>query len=598
MTDVNSNDLFDENKEKVTEEVAGAAESVETAAEVATEAVGQAAETVDEAEETEEHTAEETAEAEATPTDVDADKMAEIERLAALKFADQKDKKFEYKKEVNIDNRWLNIAGLVALLFLVAAVIIYLMPSKRVARLITKADELYAEADYENAGKAFEKALMIDALNPAAAKGFVSAAMAEDKQAAADDFRKVLNGVETIKARNGELKIKEEDVPGWVDVFLLSPEIFNAREDAEILAEGYELLGKPAEMKPALANAYFEWGEVVMNTNYNEAVDSFDKALSFSDYAETYQTKIGGHVDEMVETLKSGDKFEKAYEVLKHYENLFGDDYESKRQSIAAAEELYETKIALLSDVYDAMSPYYEKVKGTDVKKLVKEDTPIFGLIAENWEKMLMLDGSENANALAFSFTEDSFNYAKEGFSNSFTGVGCGLYTYGDKFQLEDGSYGIAYYFYFGEYKDGKRNGYGITFVKADVSSYLAFEGEWKDDEPNGFGISYECDMYSYTSLAAYRRTTYGEFKDGFENGDMTSIAVLNEHPDTYFKGSYKAENGAVAPVEGDLINYGIVDPVPEGYKLIAVLASATAGYDYIIPIYIPVDSLMAAVGR
>ena len=78
----------------------------------------------------------------------------------------------------------------------------------------------------------------------------------------------------------------------------------------------------------------------------------------------------------------------------------------------------------------------------------------------------------------------------------------------------------------------------------------------------------------------------------------MTSIAVLNDHPDTYFKGSYKAENGAVAPVEGDLINYGIVDPVPEGYKLITVLASATEGYDYIIPIYIPVDSLMAAVGR
>ncbi|MBO4679214.1 MAG: hypothetical protein J5626_06045, partial [Lachnospiraceae bacterium] len=328
------------------------------------------------------------------------------------------------------------------------------------------------------------------------------------------------------------------------------------------------------------------------------AMDGFDRTLAFSGNEEDYQKRIKGHVDEIVESLKSADKYAKAYEVLKHYESLFGDDYEYKRMGIVAAEELYDTKVSLLSEVYDAMSPYYEAAKAKPVKDIVKEDTPIFGFIAENWEKMLMLDGSERADKLAFSFTTDKFNYAKEGFSDTFTGVGCGLYTYGDKYQLEDGSYAVAYYFYFGEYKDGKRDGYGISFVKADISSYLAFEGEWKDDAPNGFGVSYECDMYSYTSLAAYRRVTYGEFKDGYENGSMTSIALLNEHPDTYFKGSYVAENGYVAPVEGDLINYGIVDPVPEGYKLITVLASATAGYDYIIPIYIPAEKLMGAVGR
>ena len=136
-----------------------------------------------------------------------------------------------------------------------------------------------------------------------------------------------------------------------------------------------------------------------------------------------------------------------------------------------------------------------------------------------------------------------------------------------------------------------------MIFIRVDVSSYMAFEGEWAQDLPNGFGASYECDMYSYTSLAEYRRVTFGEYKDGFENGEMTSIALLNEHPDTYFKGSYKAENGIAAAVEGDLINYGIVDPVPEGYKLIAVLASAEAGYDYIIPVYVPVDKVLGVVG-
>lgn len=595
MTDVNSNDVFEEDAKKVTEEVAEtAAETAETVSEAVTEAESEAAETTEAVTEATAETAEEAPEA---ASEVDA-RMAEIEKLAAEKFGNQKNKKFEYKKEFNIDNKWFNIVGMAAILFLVAAVIVYLMPSKRVARLITKADELYAEADYENAGKTYEKALMIDALSPEAAKGFVSSAMADGSESAGDDLKKVISGVEAIKARNGELKIEEEKIPAWVDVFLLSPEIFTAKEDAEVLTEGYELLNEPAELEPALANAYYEWGETAMGTDIDEAIAGFDKSLSFSDNAKSYEQQVKENVTDIIENLKNAGEFQKAHDVLKHYTKLFGADFDTVKAGIVAAEELYGIKTELLSEVYNAIDPYYESVKDEPIKNRVKEDTPLFGFIAENWEKMLMIDGSENADRLAFSFTADAFTYAKEGFSSNFTGVGCGLYTYGDRFSMDDGTEGIPYYFYFGEYKDGKRNGYGIAFVKVDVSSYIAYEGEWKDDEPNGFGVSFECDMYSYTSLAAYRRATYGEFEDGLENGDMTSIVLLNEHPDTYFKGSYKADKGFVAPVEGDLINYGIVDPVPEGYKLITVLASATAGYDYIIPIYIPVDSLMAAVGR
>ena len=603
MTDVNSNDLIKEDvsPEKVTEEVKEAVtETAETVESTVEEIATTAENTVQTAEMTSEESAEEAAqaaEAATTPTDEEAAKMAEIERLAAEKFAAQKGSKFEYKKEVNIDNKWLNIVGMAAILFLVGAVIIYLMPSKRVSRLITKADEFYAAADYDNAGKTYEKALMIDALSPEAAKGFISSAMAESTDKAGEDFKKVLTGVETIKARNGELKIDEEKVPAWVEVFLLSPEIFRAEEDAKNLAEGYEMLNNPSELKPALANAYYEWGEVLSIGNYEEALACFDKALNYSDYAESYKKEIRNDVSTIIDDLKTADKFDKAYEVLKKYEkSLFAEESDAIRQSIASAEALYNTKISLLSEVYDTLSPYYESVKDTPVKNRVKEDTPLFGFLGENWEKMLMLDGSEDANALAYSFTEPVFNYAKEGFNSNFTGVGCGLYTFGEKYTY-DGGEGIPYYFYFGGYKNGKRDGFGITFVKVDVSSYLAFEGEWKDDAPNGFGISYECDMYSYTSLAEYRRATYGEFKNGLENGSMVTIAVLNEHPDTYFKGSYTAENGYVAPVEGDLINYGIVDPVPEGYKLITVLASDVAGYDFSIPLYTTVDALMAVEG-
>ena len=605
MKDVNSNDLFDENK--VTADKPAEETGVETSAAESTGAAETAENTeapvtsgAEPAGATEQGTtpaATETPETTAAPEYQDP-RMAEIERLAAEKFGHEK-KSFEYTKEVNIDNKWLNIAGMIAILLMVGAVIIYLMPSKRVARLITKADELYIAEDYANAGRTYEKALMIDALNAEAAKGFVSSSMADSEADAGENLKKVINGLETIKARNGELKTDEEEVSAWVDVFLLSPEIFRAREDAEILTEGYELFNEPSELKPALANAYYEWGEDAVYSDVDEALAGFDKALLYSDNADSYKKEVKEKVTSIIESLKISDNYAKAYEVLNKYKGtLYADDFADVKASIAASEEVYAVKTELLSQVYDTIAPYYESVKGTPLKDRVKDDTPLFGFMGENWETMLMIDGSENADKIAFSFAADSYIYAKEGFSDTFTGVGCGLYTYGDRYTREDGSESISYYFYFGEYKNGQRDGYGIMFVKADVSSYFAFEGEWKDDAPNGFGASYECDMYSYTSLAAYRRATYGEYKNGYENGDMVSIVLLNEHPTTYFKGSYKAENGYVAPVEGDLINYGIVDPVPEGYKLIAVLASATAGYDYIIPIYIPVDSLLGTVGR
>ena len=571
MTDVNGNDI--------TEEVMEENKAVEAEAEAVAEEVTESAT--------------ETAEEAVAPVE---DEKPEKPKKTKKSKPKKEKTPLVYNREVVVSDRWNNIILIALVLMIIVGVMIYFLPVNRVKRLIKKGNEAYAVEKYEDACKYYEKAVITDVLNPFAAKSLISADMAASNGEEGEDLKKVITGLEDYKERKGELVIADENVPAWTDFFLMSPEIFNGREDTEILEMGYEMLNNPSELKPALANAYYEWGEAVTAENYTEACDSFDKALAFSDNAETYKAQVNEQVLGIIESLKTADEYDKAYEVLNRYASVIN-DAEAVKTGIAEAEALYGIKVELLSEVYAAFSPYYESVKDTPLKERVKEDTPLFGMIAENWEKMLMIDGSEKADTLAFSFAADAYTYAPEGFKEGFTGVGCGLYPYGDRFTREDGTEGTGYYFYFGEYKNGVRDGYGMIFIKADVSSYMAFEGEWKNDLPNGFGASFECDMYSYTSLAAYRRVTFGEYKDGYENGDMTSIALLNEHPDTYFKGSYKAENGAVNPVEGDPINYGIVDPIPEGYKLIAVLASADAGYDYIIPVYVLDDATLGVVG-
>ena len=582
MTDVNGNDVTNE----VTE--------VNEAKDIA----GEAAETVEAAVETTEVIQTETAEA-ATES-AEASKHAEASDATKDNRKKKRKKReknsFVYNRELVVSDRWNNIILIALVLAVIVGVCIYFLPVNRVKRLVKKGNECYAVEKYDDACKYYQKAVLADVLNPFAAKSLITADMAADNGEAGEDLKQVLEGLDSYKARKGELVIEEENIPAWTDFFLMSPELFNGREDAEVLKRGYEMLGNPSELKPALANAYYEWGDAVTVDNYTEALDSFDKALEFSDNAETYTSQVKEQVTAVIETLKNADEYDKAYEVLKRYESLLN-DAASVKENIRRAEELHGIKIELLSQVYLAFRPYYDTVKDTPLKDRVKEDTPLFGMIAENWEKMLMLDGSEKADELAFSFAADEYNYAPEGFKDGFTGIGCGLYPYGDRYTKEDGSEGTGYYFYFGEYKNGKRDGFGMIFIKVDVSSYMAFEGEWKDNLPNGFGASFECDMYSYTSLAEYRRVTFGEYKDGYENGEMTSIALLNEHPDTYFKGSYKAVSGVADSVEGDPINYGIVDPIPEGYKLIAVLASAEAGYDYIIPVYVLKDSVLGVVG-
>lgn len=95
---------------------------------------------------------------------------------------------------------------------------------------------------------------------------------------------------------------------------------------------------------------------------------------------------------------------------------------------------------------------------------------------------------------------------------------------------------GIAVYagdeYYYGEWQDGKRTGYGTWIKKylyeekdtASDRAYLIhmYQGEWKNDKPNGEGQEhFDLDMSQAAEEKRYIQNIIGTFTDGYYNGEM-----------------------------------------------------------------------------
>lgn len=480
---------------------------------------------------------------------------------------------------------WYIDLGIAIGILLIVFTIIMMLPANRAKRALNKADKLYAETNYEQAFAYYEKA---EKLTENSIKPFLGYALVN---LALNDSDKTGKYKEYVTAIENFTEMKEDEYGDFLEFFLLAPESI-ASEPAnkrDILLFAYTLLDKPVELKTAFSDSYFETGVALMETSYPDALVQFDEALRLSHNAESYIPKVRETVCLYLEALKEADSYAAAYELLDKYGELTGINVALVRENLENAEAYYEIKCSLLSSVSNAMKPLYDKYSDSLSKESIEAiEEPLFRLVTENFDSMMQLDGSEAANALVESMTQKNYIYADGGFTEEYTGVAAGLYSIGE---------GPGYYFYYGDFKNGKREGYGISFAKVGSTSYAVFEGTWKDDAPNGFGVLYDNSRYSYTSLSECVETTYGNWKNGYEDGEMKLIAVLNEHPDTYFVNTFVATEGEVPDVEGLPIYYGIIDETPEGERLILVAPSVTDGYEYIYAIYIDEGSKLGAIG-
>lgn len=476
-----------------------------------------------------------------------------------------------------INNRILLAVGVFA--FLVLCLFIYMInvPSKRFARAIKKADALYYESKFERSSKYYTKAIGI---LPDSVRGYLGTVRAGSalSEYDRDDYIQKAEIILSLAA------IKDGEEAECLEFFLMAPELLtDPFELRDLLLRAYDFMDEPKELRAAIADAS---NACVANMEPSEeALVEVDRVLEFSGNASSFYDNLSKTVEAFVIQCTVMDEYEKAYSALDKYGPVLGNDEESLRARVDNSKMLYDTKLRVMGGVSDILGPYYDSFKDSFSEDAIRNlETPLFRVMDYDFSGMLLIDGSHDADILALDSMPAANVYYESGFDGN--GVTAGLYPYGEPYTDENGNIGTAYYFYYGEYKDGIRNGYGISIIKTDSSSFMAFEGNWENDAPSGFGVLYKNDMYSYTSLAKYRQVIFGNWQAGNAEGEMKSMAVLNEHPDTYFAGSYSAESGNLVSLPGELTDYGIVEPVADGLELVACLGSITDGYDYFLPIY------------
>lgn len=102
---------------------------------------------------------------------------------------------------------------------------------------------------------------------------------------------------------------------------------------------------------------------------------------------------------------------------------------------------------------------------------------------------------------------------------------------------------------YYGDWKDGKRQGEG-NWLKADQESTNLYTGSWSDDAPEGSG-TVTFSKYTAGGRLIYTARTTGTFSRGKENGDMTLVHEQDYEINTFH---YKADHGKAIPLNNRLI--------------------------------------------
>lgn len=160
------------------------------------------------------------------------------------------------------------------------------------------------------------------------------------------------------------------------------------------------------------------------------------------------------------------------------------------------------------------------------VQKLSLMITVFDYMSSENYDSMRDVYGSDDTIAVRDILTSQekrSYIYIPED-DGTHTGTGTGIYLFGNG----------EYYFYYGNFINGIREGHGIVFTERTKGYIYTFAGEWHNGEPNGIGTAYS---ERENGVSVYN----GELVDGLWNG------YVNRTWETYngtFDLSFSAVNG------------------------------------------------------
>ena len=402
---------------------------------------------------------------------------------------------------------------------------------RRYARTLLKAEIAFSENNTDKALKKYEKLLKIDETSM---DGYLGILVTKEKVNSEDLRDTYENGLEIISEFPNE--VKNEEKSKIVEYVLHESEIFAGDKKSRMnsLNKGWDITGGAADVQRILTELIKE------DVDYMEATGDFDSAV----------------------------------ELLDTYKGKTDLNEESLRETLIAEKAFYGVKEEVLA-----------KVNETAGELCVSSD--VTGLIA--------LDGSDFIEELVETFADSRYVYYEtEDEKVAKSGNGSGIFTFGEMYSRDDGHASIPYYFYKGEFKDGKREGNGATFMRTGENDYQIYCGEFKDDLPNGNGTYFEKATGS-EETAGYEKTIIGNWSNGAANGVMTVKITNDIYPNTEFSTEINVVNGVPdkAPVTTE--DYEILD-IKENQDLIGVLKSSSNDFDLYITLWERPGYVMMAI--
>lgn len=384
------------------------------------------------------------------------------------------------------------IAAVIAAVLVVAGIgsyFLFFTPEKRLERALADGQEALSAQDYEAALTAYEKALKLESDNLSAIKGRLDAYQGVgDKESFLVEFesgRQVIIGLEQDD--------KEQNQNLIVDIYMMSelayPEDIEQRIEA--LKEGMSVTEDNGRLKNKLVDAYLKQAEAFSTEGAHEdAVNVYTLVLELDAANTTALAEQKACLKAELDALITAEKFDEATALIDKYsDTVSGVNFTEYRQKIANMQALSDAGHALMEDVIAYMS-------------------------AGRYDEMKELDDSQNASTVYQLMSGDCYIYAQDGFSEDYTGTAAGLYS------LDIG----GYYFYYGEYENGKRSGQGVYYLLLDTKAnqYELYEGEWADDKPNGHGKL--SDVGEASEGEVLTSVKEGNFTDGYQDGEFTIV--------------------------------------------------------------------------
>lgn len=388
-------------------------------------------------------------------------------------------------------------------------------PERRLERQLELGEKYLEEMDYEQAVAAYRAALEIDPRCTEAYLGGIRACDGMGDGTGLEElYTDAMSSMQELEPEQLEAQLENVvQIVVYADkAYLGAPE-----KVVSALEKGHELTGGNDQVTDALVDGYLELAKSLQaEGDYDGELSVYDEILELRPENETALDQRKERVEEYLEELIAAGELDKAEELIGKYKDVVPDvDFETYMGRVAAIREVLQIRDTVMKKLYEFMT-------------------------AGNYVACAELDGSEEADAVAAALEGQVCLYTAEGRVTDYTGKAVGLHPFGD----------YGYYFYYGDYVDGKQEGEGTYFISGS-NYYELYTGSWQAGKPNGIGMvtRYQRQSEEEEYGAYYIKEDKGTFRDGLYDGAFSVSIKDYSNNGLIFTGSYTVDNGSAPDV-------------------------------------------------